>query len=130
MPTPEVVVVAEVQSLGAAVYELLLAGGLAVASAPDLDDAIQTYGGSVDSLPKVLVSAPANRHSETARRWADGPFATVPLVVVGSKDGELPHAHRIHFVTLPLAPDRFLDMVRRLAGHLEGAARSGLPSEF
>lgn len=115
MVRPEVVVVAETPSLGSAVYELLSSGGLEVVLAKDLDDAILHHGRSEAELPKVLVSAPANRYSETARHWADGPFRRVPLVVVGTRDPGLPGAERMHFVTLPLSPPDLLELVRRLA---------------
>ncbi len=113
---------AEMPSLGSAVSELLASAGLDVATAPDLAEAIRLHGGPGTDLPKVLVSAPANRGSETARQWAGGPFASVPLVVVGNREPDLPNAERIHFVTLPLSPSRLLELVRRLAGRTDPSA--------
>jgi len=111
--------VAEMPSLGAAIAELLASGGLEVVTAADLHEALRGHVPPEATLPRVLVSTPANRRSETARHWATGPFAAIPLVVVGNRDPGLPGADRIHFVTLPLSPGGLLDLVRRLAGRTD-----------
>jgi hypothetical protein len=116
MPLPEVVVIAESPSLGSSVFDLLLAGGLRVELVKDLGEAVDRYGQTGSNGPRVLVSAPANRHSETARRWPDGPFRNLPLVVVGVRDPVVEASERLHVVTLPLVPERLLELVRRLAG--------------
>jgi hypothetical protein len=115
MDPPDALVVAEMPSLGSAVYDLLVAAGLRVAVVADLGEALRRQADPATPLPRVLVSAAANRPSETARRWPGGPFASVPLVVVGNRDMGLAGADRIHFVTLPLSPDRLLELVRALA---------------
>lgn len=116
MPRPDALVVAEMPSLGSAVFDLLVAGGLEVAKVTGIAEAVRRFAGPGLEAPRVLVSACANRPSETARGWIDGPFAAVPLVVVGSRDPSLPALDKIHVVTLPLSPDRLLELVRRLAG--------------
>jgi hypothetical protein len=116
MDPPDALVVAETASLGSAVYDLLVAGGLRVEKVDDLGEALRRLADVGRPLPRVLVSTPANRPSETARRWAGGPFTSIPLVVVGSRDPTSPSVERIHFVTLPLSPPRLLELVRNLAG--------------
>ncbi len=114
MPRPDVLVVAEMPSLGSAVYDLLVAGGLHVAQVGSLAEAVLHHAGPGMELPKVVVGAAANRPSVTARTWADGPFASVPLVVVGTPDPLLGTESRVRYVTLPLSPGRLLELVRGL----------------
>jgi hypothetical protein len=129
VPTREVVIIAEVPSLGAAVHDLLASAGLDVVTSASLSEAIRDHTGPGSELPKVFVSAPANRPSEIAHRWASGPFASVPLVVVGNRDPGMSEADRIHFVTLPLSPNQLLELVRLLAVSTEprSSGRSKFP---
>lgn len=127
MGTPEVIVVAETPSLGSAVSELLLAGGLEVSMVPDLATAARALRDGPAHLPKVIVSTPANRPSDTARSWSDGPFRSIPLVVVGVRLTDVPSADRIHFVTLPLSPHQLLELVRSLVDHPGPGLARGSP---
>jgi hypothetical protein len=122
MAFPEVVVVAEVPSLGSSVFELLIAGGLDAITVADMGELFLRYTESGGPPPRVLVCAAANRRCQSAGRWAGGPFAEIPLIVVGTRDPNLPEADHIHFVTLPLSPPVLLEMVRRFVGQVRGTA--------
>jgi hypothetical protein len=121
---PEVVVVAEMPSLGSSIFELLVAGGIDAVKVAGLRDAVWRLHQSGVGPPRVFVCATANRRCQFAAEWAGGPFSRVPLVVVGSRDLTLPQAELIQFVTLPLSPTVLLNLVRGLVRQdVRGAGR-------
>jgi hypothetical protein len=116
MNPPPILVIAEAASLGTAVVDLLVADGLEVERVDALAPEVATRPEAAGPLPEVVVSVPGNRPSGTYRSWAKGPYRGVPLVIVGTRPAEPVSNDLVHLVTLPLSPQGFLRLVRRLAG--------------
>ncbi len=111
-----IVVVGETPSLAGSLTDLLESDGFAVTT---VHDPIRELTHSLrDPAAKVglVVSASNCYRCETARRWMRGEVAGVDLIVVGCRDPELRPGPRVHVVGLPLAPEEFLLLVRRLLG--------------
>jgi len=112
MSAPGVLVVGETPSLGRSIADLLEASGVParyvdnVASAEPLASLASRY--------PVVISACNERVCATARRWVLGALPDVELVVVGSRDPQIPRARQVHLVPLPLLPVRLLGMVHAL----------------
>lgn len=115
MSGDEVLVVDETPSLGGSVVSLLEAEGFAVRRFADLHGAESYHTGTCATHPVVIVASNAH-YCPSAGRWALGALRDADLVVVGTRDPALRSAGRLHVVRLPLDPQGFLELVRRLLG--------------
>ncbi|MGP8073101.1 MAG: hypothetical protein ACLPZM_08265 [Thermoplasmata archaeon] len=113
MESPEVLVVGETPSLGRSITDLLVSGDVRARYVHDLGSE-----GPLGTLARrfpVVVAACNSPFCATARQWVRGEIPDVALVVVGSRDPVLAQAtKKVHLVSLPLLPARFLELIRDL----------------
>jgi len=125
LETPRLVVISETASLASALVDLLRAEGFGVFQVRNAEEA-SAFAWPPDSAPRLLIAASNTRTSESVARWRAGTLGGTELVVVGSRDPELRSSSHLHVVALPLIPDDFLTMLRRL---LSGRERDGRARE-
>lgn len=111
---PWVVVVAETPSLARSISDLLESDGEHVATVVDPGRELTRHLKDHDRPVRLVISASNGFSCATAGRWVRGDVRGVDLVVVGSRDPALRSGPGVHVVPLPLAPDRFLSLVRGL----------------
>jgi hypothetical protein len=112
MEGAEVLVIGETPSLGRAIADLLESSDLAVRYARDVatEVPLENFAGRFP----VVVAASTGLACATARRWSRGELPGAELVVVGERDATVSARDHLHFVSLPLRPQEFLELVRRL----------------
>jgi hypothetical protein len=110
--TDTALVVAETQSLGRSIADLLEAGNLPHRLVDDL--ATVTPLSTLAARYPLVIVACNERVCATARRWIRGELPEVALVVVGDRDAALGSALGLRVVPLPLRPTPFLQLVEAL----------------
>lgn len=115
MAAPEVLVIAQAESLGAALADLFATAGFRVRMARDLEGAVEAPPSEKPEKPVVVVNAAGNRFSAVARDWPSGPLGNIPLLVVGTRIPTHRPGESVYFLDLPLSPGRLVELIRRLA---------------
>lgn len=111
-PSRRALIVGETPSLGRSIADLLEAWSVPSRFVPDV-----SVEGPIATLAErfpVMVVASNGPFSTTARRWLQGEFPGIALVVVGSRDPALTGVASVHRVELPLVPARLVATVRDL----------------
>ncbi len=124
---PWVVVVAETPSLARCIADLLESDGHRVTTVARPGRGLTHRLRQTDEPARLVISASNGFHCETAHRWMRGEGEGIDLVVVGSRDPALRSGPKIHVVRLPLAPDRFLELVRSYLAHAPSPVVRGHP---
>lgn len=109
-----IVVVGETPSLARSITDLLESDGFSVTTVGDpLRELTRSLRNPLAPV-SLVITASNGHHCETARRWMRGEVSGVTLVVVGCRDPEVRPGPRVRVIGLPLAPEEFLQLVRRL----------------
>lgn len=109
-----ILVVGETPSLARSITDLLESDGFAVATVQDPARELTRSLQDPRHRVNLVITASNGFRCETARRWMRGEVAGISLVVVGSRDPEVRSGPRVHVIGLPLAPEEFLQLVRRV----------------
>ena len=107
-----VLVVGETPSLGRSIVDLLDSGDVPNRLVRNVEAELPLA--SLSGRFQLVIAACNQRWCATARRWARGECPDLTLVVVGSRDPDLPALPGVRVVPLPLRPARFLSLVRSL----------------
>ena len=113
-----VLVVAETPSLGRALGDLLEAEGVPAVVA--LDAALEGDPVRLGERFAILLVASHGYYCQTARRWLQGEFPGLALVVVGSRDARLDGAPGVERIDLPLDAARLLRSVQAILAGASG----------
>lgn len=111
MDASGVVVIGETPSLGEALVDLLRSDAIPVHYITAEPQRTREH---LPRSVRVMIVASNSPFSPAARGWLAGEYSPRELVVVGSRDPALASARQIHRVPLPLDPERFLGLVRKL----------------
>lgn len=112
MPNPSVLVVAETPSLARSLACLLESAEIASDTVAALEGGEATAASTERARHPLIIAASSGPFCVTARLWVQGGFPGTELIVVGSRDPNLPKVAQIRQVDLPLRPDELLGLVR------------------
>jgi hypothetical protein len=116
-------VLGETPSLASSLAGLLEVEGIPVLMRPSLARAGRTRRGEPASQLPVLVSTSTRHSPDLLREWREGPFRESDLILVGARDPDLRSEGRLHVARLPLVPDEFLALVRKLIAKADRVPR-------